>query len=139
LHCATTPRPLALLVRSLLALLVRPFIGTSLLEFKYCQQGGCEIQAHFGSEEDKVRWFCKEHKDGDHILIGNKRCEQEGYESQPVYGSREDGIARLCIKHKEMHHVNVVSKLCRHEGCEYLPAYGSKDDGEVLFCAAQAR
>jgi hypothetical protein len=94
-----------------LALLVRSFIGTSRLE------EGCEIHAHFGSEEDKLRRFCKEHKDRDHVLFGN-RCEHEGCEIHAAYGSKEDGIARLCMKHKGVHHVDVVSKVCRHEGCE---------------------
>jgi hypothetical protein len=78
--------------------------------------------------------LCKEHKDKDHVLFGNKRCEHEGCEIHAAYGSEEDGIARLCMKHKGVHHVDVVSKVCRHEGCEILSDYGSKEDSKRLFC-----
>jgi hypothetical protein len=102
LRSATRPQPLALLIRS--------FIGTPRLEFQYCQQEGCEIQAHFGSDEDKVRRFCKEHKEEGHVDVASKRCEHEGCESRPTYGSKEDGIRRFCLKHKGAHHVNVVDQ-----------------------------
>jgi hypothetical protein len=119
LRGATRPQPLALLIRA--------FTGTSWLEFKYCQQEGCEIRAVFGSKEDKVSRFCKEHKDEDPVDVASKKCEHEGCESTPVYGSREDGIRRLCIRHKGVHHVDVVNReMCRHEGCEIVPVFGQQ-------------
>ena len=127
LRALRRPRPLALLVRS--------FIGTPRLDFQHCQQEGCEIRASFGSEEDKVRRFCKGHKRDDDIDVVNKRCEHEGCEMHPAYGSREDGIRRLCIKHKGAHHVNVKDNTCMEEGCEKQPKFGLEQNDLQLWCS----
>jgi hypothetical protein len=129
--CRTTSRPAA---ATQLGLLVRSFIGTPRLDVKYCQQEGCEIWAAFGSKEDDVPVFCKEHKHEDHIDVKNKRCEHEGCDLHPTFGSKEDGNIRFCKKHKHGNHVDVQSKRCEHKGCETLPTYGNKEDNVRRFC-----
>ena len=107
------------------------FNNINFMSTYYCQFGDCKITPSYGVIGTKIRLYCFNHKEVDHVNIKNRNCLK--CNKQPVFGIINTKIALYCFDHKEIDHVNVKNKTCLE--CNKRPSYGINNTKIALYCS----